>query len=123
ESMKGNSTLRSDSRQIKLDNYLPGANDELATVNDELSTGNGQNPAGPATLVNDDLALCNGTTIIFRTRPNENDPDRALGSFISLLTEALQLSQSLGCRRAKVSLCQIILQPIFNAVELFKNSK
>jgi hypothetical protein len=109
--MKNNSTQRSDGQQTIVNSYEPGVSDELAIVNDSKSiadslesTDSNQNIG-----VNDDMAACHGvseTTIVTFTKvPYNNglDPGRASGSFVSL--------------------CQIILQPIFNTVELFKDGK
>ena len=134
--MKNNSTQRADAQQTTVNSNEPGVNDELAMVNDSKSTVDSLESAASNQNfgVNDDLALCSAvvspsaaegfpqaqresivvskelstendprvTTTHIRPRPNKNDPDTS-GSFSFLH--------------------QIILQPIFNAVELFQTCK
>lgn len=115
--MKINSTLLSEGQQPIINDYVPQVNDELATVNDSksivdsLESADGNQNFG----VNDDLAQFSEATISIRPRPNKNDldPERASGSFVFPAGRSVSV----------VRLCQIILQPIFNAVEQFQNRK
>jgi len=141
--MKNNSTLRIDEQDSTINDSVPRVDDEIATVNDSKATvdspesaDNNQNLG-----VNDDLAACsvaseelivtsdelpafNDHQQTFITTinkdsltkvPNNNGPDpgRASESFVFPARRSVSI----------VSLCQIILQPIFNAVEQFQNRK
>jgi len=136
--MKINSTQRSEEQQIIVNSYEPGVNDELATVTDSKSVVDSAEPGvgSRESGVNDDLALCSSvvsrefgvmsresivdsrieipaaTIVTFTKVPYNNgpDPERASGSFVFPGGRSVSV----------VRLCQIILQPIFNAVELFK---